>query len=52
MSIAKKSYIRQNRSFHDKARPIHLKNDLYNLIDSFIENGLVQVRRDGEYAAF
>ena len=28
------------------------KEDLDNIIDSFIENGLIQVRGDGENAAF
>ena len=32
--------------------PFTCKEDLDNIIDSFIENGLIQVRGDGENAAF
>ena len=39
-------------AFMRKKQLFTSKEDLDNIIDSFIENGLIQVRGDGENAAF
>ena len=48
----KKVTFAEIEAFMRKKELFTCKEDLDNIIDSFIENGLIQVRGDGENAAF
>ena len=51
-NISKKKATFAKEAFMRKKKLFICKEDLDNIIDSFIENGLLQVRGDGENAAF
>ena len=48
----KKVTLAEMEAFMRKKQLVSYKEDLDNIIDSFIESGLIQVREEGENAVF